>query len=66
MSKKKKYLATHIVHWPTGPVACCERHAKGLVALSSILGSHIGVTINFDTELECVNCKNEVKEKKSV
>ncbi len=53
-----KYPATCIVHWPTGPVACCPKHAQGLVALSNMLGSHIAVT-KLEDKAECSNCKNE-------
>ena len=61
LEEEKNYPATHIVHWPTGPVPCCEKHAKGLVGLANMLGSHVGVTINLDTSLKCTNCINEAK-----
>ncbi len=56
--KKKKYPATCVVHWPTGPVNCCEEHAQGLVALSHHLGSHLAVT-KLTEKAECSNCISE-------
>ena len=54
----------YIVHWPTGPVVCCEKHANQLKNLSSILGTHIAVVLS-STDEECTNCINEKKEKQS-
>jgi len=53
-----KYPATITVHWPTGPVDCCEKHAKELVGLSNFLGSHIVQTHAKEGSI-CCNCKNE-------
>lgn len=61
-----KYPATCIVHWPSGPVACCERHSEGLVKLANHLGSHVGVQPLFGLEAECTNCVNEAKVKERV
>lgn len=52
------YLATITVHWPTGPVNCCEAHGEKLVALAEILGYHVGVTDALGNA-ECLNCRNE-------
>ena len=52
-----QYLATKIVHWPTGPVHACEEHAKRLIGLSNFRGSHVGVTESDGTH-ECSNCVN--------
>lgn len=53
-----KYPATCTVYWPTGPVNCCDKHARALVGLSTMLGSHVGVT-KLEDVAECSNCKNE-------
>ncbi len=61
MKKKTKvivYPATVIVHWPSGPVACCEKHAKSLITISNMLGGHVGVTV-LTEPAECKNCVNE-------
>ena len=50
--------ATVVVHWPSGPVACCVPHAEQLVGLGSFLGSHI-VTTPLTEPANCVNCANE-------
>ena len=57
---KTKYPASCVAHWATGPVNCCEKHARGLVALGNILGTHVAIT-KLEEEAECVNCKNESK-----
>lgn len=44
MPNDTKYPATHVAHWATGPVNCCEEHAKQLVGLGKFMGSHIAVT----------------------
>lgn len=56
--KEEKYPATMIVHWPTGPVPCCDKHGRALVGLGNMLGSHIAIT-KVETPQECSNCKNE-------
>lgn len=53
-----KYPATLVVHWPTGPVDCCEEHGKKLVALGNMLGGHTAVTEAWEGA-ECSNCVNE-------
>ena len=55
-----KYPASHIVHWPTGPVYACEKHAGGLVMLAQHLGHYIVVS-KLEEEQECDNCKNEAE-----
>lgn len=54
----EKYPATVVVHWPTGPVDCCERHAEELVALGNFLGVHTAVT-KAEEGAECSNCVSE-------
>lgn len=58
--KTEKHLATCVVHWPTGPVNCCDYHAKGLLALANILGLSLTVTKLTDKST-CSNCINEAK-----
>jgi len=50
--------ATCLVHWPTGAVPCCDAHAKALIGLGKMLGSHV-VATKIEEETECTNCKNE-------
>lgn len=50
--------AAMLVHWPTGPVACCDEHGAQLVALGDFLGTHI-VATTLTEPAECVNCANE-------
>lgn len=63
--KKIKYPAMFTVHWPTGPVNACYKHANGLRGLASMLGSHVAVT-EAPNKAECSNCINESKLKKDV
>ena len=53
------YPATMLVHWPTGPVACCDEHSRQLIGLGNFLGSHI-VATELTEPAECVNCVNGV------
>lgn len=53
-----KYPATVTVHWPTGPVPACDRHASELLKLSNFLGSHVAVT-GLSKPAECANCMSE-------
>ena len=55
---KIKYPAVMVVHWPTGPVNCCQSHGNALVGLGNMLGSHIAVAV-ADKEAQCTNCINE-------
>jgi len=68
MKKEEKatefFEAPYVVHWPTGPVECCEKHMKGLVAISSHLGSHVGVTVNTNPiDKQCESCVSKNKDK---
>lgn len=56
------YSASLIVHWPTGPVNCCEEHADKLIALAKFMGYHVGTT-EAQPDSECTNCKNEAPKK---
>ncbi len=60
---KEILKATCIVHWPTGPVKVCEKHANSLITLGNFLGSHIVATKlvqeDEDEPALCKNCLNE-------
>jgi len=58
--KKIKFPATCTVHWPIGPTHCCDKHARGLMGLAGMLGSHVAVT-KLEGTAECMNCVNEEK-----
>ncbi len=58
MKEETKYLATCWVYWPSGPVACCDKHAQALIGLGKMVGSHI-VATKIEQKIECGNCKNE-------
>lgn len=60
---KVKYPATVIAHWSTGPVPCCENHARGLVGLGRFMGLHVAVTGPAADDAECGNCVNEATDK---
>lgn len=60
--KTEKPPITHIVHWATGPVPCCAKHAKELVSLGEFMGSHVACTKPEDgVDYVCSNCENEQK-----
>lgn len=63
VSGEIKFPATKIVHWPSGPVAASDDHAKQLLVLAAMLGSHVGVTVARDGS-ECGNCRNEAAKAK--
>ncbi len=50
--------ATCTAHWATGPVNCCEKHAKQIVTLGVVMGTHVAVT-ELEEKAECKNCENE-------
>jgi len=50
-----------MVHWPSGPVACCEKHARELIGLGQFMGGHI-VATKLTDPAECANCVNEAKD----
>lgn len=52
------YPATKMVHWPSGPVPACEKHAQALVNLGAFLGSHI-FAAEYQGDEPCGNCENE-------
>lgn len=61
-NKEIKYPTTHVVHWVTGAVECCEEHAKQFVGLANIMGNnHLPVSESTDETAECANCINENK-----
>ncbi len=55
-----KHPAPYTVHWATGPVHCCEEHARQLRGLAQFLGTHVGVT-NAPDGAQCGNCQNEAE-----
>ncbi len=59
--KEIKYLATCVVHWPSGPVYACDEHAKQIIGLSKFMGGHTVATRlrKKDIGQECSNCINE-------
>ncbi len=57
-----KYRATVIVHWPTGPVDCCEEHANKLMTLGQMLATHVVKSAAIEGA-QCVNCINEARKK---
>ena len=54
------YPAKVMVHWPSGPIAACGKHASGLKSMGEMLGSHIAIT-HLEKPAGCFNCKNEMK-----
>lgn len=52
------YPATHLVHAPNGPVAACDKHARGIIGLFSFLGAHVVCTAAAP-DAQCANCINE-------
>ena len=54
----EKFPATRMVHTPSGPVMCCDKHAYKLTGLLIFLGTHVPQTLAPDGA-ECSNCKNE-------
>lgn len=56
--RREKYPATCTVHWPSGPVNSCAKHARELTGLARFLGSHVAVT-TLTTPAACANCVNE-------
>ena len=62
---ERKFPAQYIVHCPSGPTYACEEHAKGIQGLMGFMGAHTVVeeVKVIDGKHECMNCKNEAKEK---
>lgn len=56
--KPNIFPATCTVHWASGPVNTCEKHALALIGLGKMLGSHIVATV-LKSPAECSNCKAE-------
>lgn len=54
-----KFLATRTVHWPSGPIDCCDNHANQLMELNKILGGLHIVHTKPAENAECINCINE-------
>lgn len=61
-TEKLKHPTTKIVHWPTGPVQCCDKHADEVVKLGSFMGAYTPVSYDH-SPTECKNCVNENKDK---
>ena len=58
-----KYPAICVINWPSGPVNCCDRHMKELIAVATHLGIRV-VATQLNIEAECSNCVNENKERR--
>jgi len=58
MAEKKQCPASCIVHWASGPLPACDKHAKALVRMGNMLGSHIAIT-KLEENQECSSCVNE-------
>lgn len=56
-----EHPASCLVHWPSGPVAACDKHANGLVALAKFMGGHV-VATKLTEPAQCSNCVNEAKQ----
>lgn len=56
-----KFPATCDAHWASGPVPCCERHAKEIVTLGKFMGVHVPLTKLLEPA-ECTNCCNEASQ----
>lgn len=56
------FPATRVVHWPSGPVPCCDRHAHELRGLASFLGTYLGPDTMPAAGVECTNCVNASKD----
>lgn len=54
-----KFPCTHIAHWVTGPVYCCEEHAHQIRGLGSLLGGHVHVEPAPPNDEVCKNCEND-------
>ena len=50
----------YIVHWPSGPVACCTQHTLGWLAVGEAMGCHVSVSHNPSPFTECVSCENDL------
>jgi hypothetical protein len=52
----------YIVHWASGDVACCRKHANALLILAMDMGSNISgmASPNPNPFTECSNCQNEL------
>lgn len=53
-----QYPATSTVHWVSGPVHACERHAEQLRGLGGFMGALVAVS-PAPAGAECSNCRNE-------
>ncbi len=52
------FPATQTVHWASGPVDCCDEHARRLIAMGQLLGAHV-VATTLTQPAQCSNCVNE-------
>ena len=50
-----RFAATRVVHWPSGPVPCCDRHAVALCGLGQLMGGHV-VSTTAPPGAQCQNC----------
>ena len=52
--------STKRVHWATGPVLTCDRHADDLKGIGRALGMHVHVE-DYEGDEPCANCVNYEK-----
>lgn len=52
--------STKRVHWATGPVLTCDRHAEGLKNIGRALGMHVHAE-DYEGDEPCINCVKEDK-----
>jgi len=56
MSKTEiKFPAEVDVHWATGPVSLCQKHANDLITLGKFMGCHTPATVLLKPA-ECKQC----------
>ena len=55
--------ATVIIHWPSGALYCCERHAEKALQVGAALGMLLATTRPAPQGVRCKNCENEAKER---
>ena len=60
-----KNLATHVVHWVTGPVHCCKSHAEKLVYISRLCGQKAIPVTGSDGKHTCLNCVYDSEQKET-
>lgn len=54
--KDASFPAHFVVHMPSGPVFCCERHAKGAVSWANAMGLKPGISYAVPKKHNCRGC----------